>query len=89
MRARITFNALSRIWVPVPDRKEDQNLIVDQIKEEEKKKAELLEKIKEYDQALLQLAGSIIPKLDARAKSLKSGVFLASNLSVFPVPFPF
>jgi type I restriction enzyme M protein len=69
----LTFDALSRVMVPVPDLKEEQNQIVDKIKEEERKKAELVEKINQYDQAVLTLVGSMIPKLETRGLISKEG----------------
>ncbi|HUW48848.1 MAG TPA: N-6 DNA methylase, partial [Patescibacteria group bacterium] len=69
----ITFDALKRVKVPVPDSKEEQNIIVDKIREEERKKAELMEKIGQYDQALLVLVGSMIPKLETKAGISKEG----------------
>jgi type I restriction enzyme M protein len=69
----ITFDALNKVMVPVPDSKEEQNQIVDKIKEEETKKAELIEKITQYDQALLTLVGSMIPKLETHERISKEG----------------
>lgn len=69
----ITFEALSKVLVPVPDSKEEQNQIVDKIKEEERKKAELVEKINQYDQAVLALVGSMIPKLETKGQVCKEG----------------
>lgn len=69
----INFDALNKVMVPVPDSKEDQNQIVDKIKEEERKKAELVEKINQYDQALLVLVGSMIPKLETKERISKEG----------------
>ncbi len=50
--------------VEVQDSKEEQNFIVDKIKEEEKKRTELIEKINQCDQALLTFVGSMIPRLE-------------------------
>jgi restriction endonuclease S subunit len=69
----ITFNALSKVKVPVPDSKDTQNEIVEKIKIEEKKKAELLEKVNQYDQAVLSLVGSMIPKLETKGQISKEG----------------
>jgi len=69
----ITYDALSRVRVPVPDSKDDQNQIVDKIKEEQRKKAELVEKISLYDQAVLALVGSMIPKLETQGQISKEG----------------
>jgi type I restriction enzyme S subunit len=69
----ITYKALSKVRVPVPDSLEEQDQIVAQIKGEEKKKAELLEKIKQYDQAVLALVGSMIPEIETREKTTTEG----------------
>ena len=69
----ITFGALSRVKVPVPESKDTQNEIVEKIKVEEKKKAELLEKVNQYDQAILSLVDSMIPKLETKGQISKEG----------------
>lgn len=69
----IAFDALSRVEIPVPDLKEEQNRIVEKIKEEERKKAELIEKITQYDQAVLTLVGGMIPRLETHEKISKEG----------------
>jgi type I restriction enzyme M protein len=69
----ITFDALSRVEIPVPDLIEEQYRIVEKIKEEERKKAELIEKMAQYDQAILALVGAMIPRLETHKKIAKEG----------------
>jgi len=69
----ITFDSLSRVEIPVPDLIEEQNRIVEKIKEEERKKAELIEKVAQYDQAILALVGAMIPRLETHKKISKEG----------------
>lgn len=69
----ITFDALKRVAIPVPDLIEEQNRIVEKIKEEERKKAELIEKMAQYDQAILTLVGAMIPRLETHEKISKEG----------------
>jgi len=69
----ITLKALKKVMVPVPDSEDVQNEIVDKLKIEEQKKAELIEKISQYDQAVLKLVGSMIPKLETKGQISKEG----------------
>lgn len=66
----ISYGALKKVKIPVPEKMEDQNKIAEQIKVEERKKAELLKQISKHEQAILSLVGSIVPSIKTEKQEI-------------------
>ncbi|MCK4478282.1 N-6 DNA methylase [Candidatus Bathyarchaeota archaeon] len=66
----ISYGALEKVKIPVPEKMEDQNKIAEQIKVEERKKAELLKQISKHEQAILSLVGSIVPSIKTEKQEI-------------------
>lgn len=64
-----SYNALEKVKIPVPSLPE-QEILVKQINEKEKKRKELLREAEEYDQSLFSLVAGTLPRLESPGNKL-------------------